>query len=146
MKLSCYTIQHVVEELLNCQIPSFTYGQLSRWFQSSAKRSRVFRYMYQLCSACTQIMDKLDIIRRTSEYARLYGIDLFSVLSRGSQYRVEAVYIRIAHSLGFLAAAGSKSQVSSQVRLILKLIPPHITLNMFLDKAAMEVIPLGNRN
>ena len=35
-----------------------------------------------------QFLDKLDFVRRTAESARLYGIDFFSVLSRGSQYRV----------------------------------------------------------
>lgn len=39
-------------------------------------------------------MDKLDLLGRTSEMARLFGIDFFSVLSRGSQYRVEAVMLR----------------------------------------------------
>lgn len=41
-------------------------------------------------------MDKLDLLGRTSEMARLFGIDFFSVLSRGSQYRVEAVMLRYA--------------------------------------------------
>lgn len=44
--------------------------------------------------ACLSIMDKLDLLGRTSEMARLFGIDFFSVLSRGSQYRVEAVMLR----------------------------------------------------
>lgn len=35
-----------------------------------------------------------------AESARLYGIDFYSVLSRGSQYRVEAVMLRVAHRQG----------------------------------------------
>ena len=31
------------------------------------------------------LIDKLDVIGRTSELARVFGIDFFSVLSRGSQ-------------------------------------------------------------
>ena len=41
-------------------------------------------------------MDKLDLVGRTSEMARLFGIDFFSVLCRGSQYRVEAVMLRLS--------------------------------------------------
>jgi hypothetical protein len=37
-----------------------------------------------------QFLDKLDLVRRTAESARLYGIDFFSVLTRGSQYRVRS--------------------------------------------------------
>ena len=57
------------------------------------------------------------MVRRTAEYARLYGIDFYSVLSRGSQYRVEAVLLRIAHSFDFIAASGTKLQVSRQAGL-----------------------------
>lgn len=33
------------------------------------------------------ILDQLDFVNRTSELARVFGIDFFSVLNRGSQVR-----------------------------------------------------------
>ena len=32
-----------------------------------------------------EVMDQLDIIGRTSEFARVFGIEFYHVLSRGSQ-------------------------------------------------------------
>jgi DNA polymerase zeta len=38
------------------------------------------------------------VVGRTSELARAFGIDFFSVLVRGSQYRVESLMARLAHT------------------------------------------------
>lgn len=50
-------------------------------------------------------------INRTSELARVFGIDFFSVLSRGSQYRVESMYLRLAHTQNYLAISPGNHQV-----------------------------------
>ena len=50
-------------------------------------------------------------INRTSELARVFGIDFFSVLSRGSQYRVESMYLRLAHTQNYLAISPGNRQV-----------------------------------
>ena len=39
------------------------------------------------------LIDKLDIVGRTSELARVFGQDFTSVLARGSQYRVESMLV-----------------------------------------------------
>lgn len=50
-------------------------------------------------------------INRTSELARVFGIDFFSVLSRGSQYRVESMLLRLAHTQNYLAISPGNHQV-----------------------------------
>ncbi|RLN98691.1 hypothetical protein BBJ28_00016228 [Nothophytophthora sp. Chile5] len=55
---------------------------------------------------------QLDV--RTSEMARLFGIDFYSVLSRGSQYRVEAVMLRVTKRKNFLLVSPSRTQVAGQ--------------------------------
>jgi DNA polymerase zeta len=57
------------------------------------------------------MMEQLDITGRTGEMARTYGIDFFSVLSRGSQYRVESMMARLAHSQNYLLLTPTKEQV-----------------------------------
>ncbi|KAM7473775.1 hypothetical protein LguiB_021018 [Lonicera macranthoides] len=49
-------------------------------------------------------------INRTSELARVFGIDFFSVLSRGSQYRVESMLLRLAHTQNYLAISPGAQQ------------------------------------
>uniref|UniRef100_K3WHC9 DNA polymerase n=1 Tax=Globisporangium ultimum (strain ATCC 200006 / CBS 805.95 / DAOM BR144) TaxID=431595 RepID=K3WHC9_GLOUD len=48
------------------------------------------------------------------EMARLFGIDFYSVLSRGSQYRVEAVMLRVTKRQNFLLVSPSRTQVAGQ--------------------------------
>ncbi|RLN26472.1 hypothetical protein BBJ28_00012863 [Nothophytophthora sp. Chile5] len=55
---------------------------------------------------------QLDV--RTSEMARLFGIDFYSVLSRGSQYRVEVVMLRVTKRKNFLLVSPSRTQVAGQ--------------------------------
>ena len=56
------------------------------------------------------MMEQLDMTGRTGELARAFGIDFFSVLTRGSQYRVEAMMARLAHTQNYLLPAPSKQQ------------------------------------
>jgi DNA polymerase zeta len=46
-------------------------------------------------------------MRKIAESARLYGIDFYSVIHRGSQYRVEASLLIKAHSLDYLLLSPS---------------------------------------
>ncbi|KAL0005947.1 hypothetical protein SO802_013508 [Lithocarpus litseifolius] len=55
-----------------------------------------------------------SLINRTSELARVFGIDFFSVLSGGSQYRVESMLLRLAHTQNYLAISPGSQQVASQ--------------------------------
>lgn len=64
-----------------------------------------------LLQICLTILEKLDLLGRTSEMARLFGIDFFSVLSRGSQYRVEAVMLRFVVAVFFLFFSNSLTTV-----------------------------------
>ena len=51
------------------------------------------------------------ILPQTPQTRRAFGIDFFSVLSRGSQYRVESLMVRLAHSQNYLAISPSREQV-----------------------------------
>jgi DNA polymerase zeta len=46
--------------------------------------------------------------------ARVFGIDFFSVLSRGSQYRVESMVMRMTKPQNFVLVSPSKTQVARQ--------------------------------
>lgn len=45
--------------------------------------------------------------------AAIYGIQFFDVLSRGSQFRVESMMLRVAKPLQYLLISPSKEQVYS---------------------------------
>ncbi|KAJ3323269.1 DNA polymerase zeta [Boothiomyces sp. JEL0866] len=47
------------------------------------------------------------------EFARIYGIDFFSVVTRGSQYKVEAVMARITRPENYVMFSPNREQVAS---------------------------------
>ena len=40
-------------------------------------------------------MEQLDLIGQTSELARLFGVQFIEVLTRGTQFRVESLMLRL---------------------------------------------------
>lgn len=48
-----------------------------------------------------------------SEFARVFGVDFFSVISRGSQFKVESFMFRIAKPESFVLISPSRHDVNS---------------------------------
>ncbi|KAF5178796.1 Dna polymerase zeta catalytic subunit [Thalictrum thalictroides] len=116
VKLNMYTIEAVAEEVLRRKVPSIPPRILTLWFFSGPGRARFrcIEYIMERAKLNLEIMNQLDMINRTSELARVFGIDFFSVLSRGSQYRVESMFLRLAHTQNYLAISPGNQQVASQ--------------------------------
>lgn len=116
LKLRIYSLEAVAEAVLRRKVPTIPWRTLSWWFLSGPGRAR-FRCIEHIIDRAKlnlEIMDQLDMINRTSELARVFGIDFFSVHSRGSQYRVESMMLRLAHTQNFLVISPSRQQVASQ--------------------------------
>ncbi|XP_017258857.1 DNA polymerase zeta catalytic subunit isoform X2 [Daucus carota subsp. sativus] len=116
VKLNMYTAEAVAEEVLRQKLPFIPCKELTKWFSSGPGRARYrcIEYIINKAKLNIEIMTRLDMINRTSELARVFGIDFFSVLSRGSQYRVESMLLRLAHTQNYLAIAPGSQQVASQ--------------------------------
>ncbi len=63
------------------------------------------------------LIEQLDLVGRTGETGRAFGIDFLAVLYRGSQYRVESLMARLAHSQNYLLPSPSKEQVGPGSRV-----------------------------
>ncbi|KAG7388922.1 DNA polymerase zeta catalytic subunit [Phytophthora pseudosyringae] len=115
LKLSRYALEDVVWAVLKRTYPVYSSERLTAWFQGGGQmRWKVIRYYLERAALNLQIIAKLQLITRTSEMARLFGIDFYSVLSRGSQYRVEAVMLRVTKRKNFLLVSPSRDQVAGQ--------------------------------
>ncbi|CAH9141447.1 unnamed protein product [Cuscuta epithymum] len=116
VKLNMYTMEYVAEAVLRRKIPSIPCKVLTNWFLSGPGRARFrcIEYILERAKLNLQIITQLDMINRTSELARIFGIDFFSVLSRGSQYRVESMLLRLAHSQNYVAISPGSQQVALQ--------------------------------
>lgn len=116
LNLLQYTMENVVFHLLHRRIPHYTYATLTRWYKSDRPRdlAKVLDYLVTRTKLDLEILDANELIPRTSEQARLLGVDFFSVFSRGSQFKVESLMFRIAKPESFVLVSPSRKQVGSQ--------------------------------
>ncbi|OBT71703.1 hypothetical protein VF21_09090 [Pseudogymnoascus sp. 05NY08] len=116
LNLLQYTIENVVFHLLHRRIPHYAWQDLTMWYTSGkfADLAKVIEYYLCRVQLNLAILDQNELITRTSEQARLLGVDFFSVLSRGSQFKVESLMFRIAKPENFVLVSPSRKQVGAQ--------------------------------
>ena len=115
LPLNIYTFENVVFHVLHQRIPYVPPEHVIAWWtQGRSVRWRAIEYFMDRVQKNLQLVEELDIVGRTSEFARVFGIDFASVISRGSQYRVESMMLRLAKQENFIAVSPSKRQVENQ--------------------------------
>uniref|UniRef100_A0A8C5Q0F4 DNA polymerase zeta catalytic subunit n=1 Tax=Leptobrachium leishanense TaxID=445787 RepID=A0A8C5Q0F4_9ANUR len=115
--LTNYTFENVAFHVLHQRFPLFTFRTLSDWFdnKTDAYRWRMTDHYMSRVHGSLKLLEQLDLIGRTSELARLFGIQFLHVLTRGSQYRVESMMLRIAKPMNYILVTPSVPQ-RSQMR------------------------------
>uniref|UniRef100_A0A5K4FAI1 DNA polymerase zeta catalytic subunit n=1 Tax=Schistosoma mansoni TaxID=6183 RepID=A0A5K4FAI1_SCHMA len=121
-----YSVETVVYHLLREFMPRYTFAQLNEWYinMNGANRWRTIDYWIRRSIVNLRLLNTLDLIGRTSEFARIFGIEFYHVLSHGSQYRVESLLCRIARQSNFILPSPSVTQRAHQ------LAPEGIPLNL----------------
>lgn len=116
LNLLQYTMENVVFHLLQRRIPHYSAKDLTQWYQSGKTRNmiKVVEYFTSRVQLNLEIIEANEMIPRTSEQARLLGIDFYSVIARGSQFKVESLMFRIAKPENFLLVSPSRKQVGQQ--------------------------------
>ena len=122
LTLTGYTFENVAYHTLHQRYTHFSNDFLTKWYTifPSRNRWRPLQYYMLRAQANIRIIESLDIVGRTSELARLFGIEFYSVLARGTQYRVESMMIRLLKRHEYIT-------VSPSVRQRSKMIAPSIT-------------------
>ncbi|ORY19901.1 hypothetical protein BCR34DRAFT_471499 [Clohesyomyces aquaticus] len=116
LNLLQYTMENVVFHLLHKRIHHYSHADLTTWYTSSKPRdlAKVLDYYISRVQLNLDILEANEIVPRTSEQARLLGVDFFSVISRGSQFKVESTMFRIAKPENFILVSPSRKQVGQQ--------------------------------
>ncbi|KAL7749691.1 DNA polymerase zeta [Sorochytrium milnesiophthora] len=114
--LTSYTFEALAFHVLHQRYPHFTNRTLTQWYTAERQllRWRVFKYLLDRSKTNILLLEQCDLLNRTCEFARLFGMDFYSVISRGSQFRVEAMMLRIAKPENYITISPSKKQVASQ--------------------------------
>lgn len=111
--LLTYTFENVMYHVMNERLPCPSFKSLTNWWNLTQSRWKVVQHYNTKILGILRILEQLDIIGRTSEYARLFGIQFYEVFSRGSQFRVESIMLRLAKPLNFVAVSPSAQQRAS---------------------------------
>lgn len=74
------------------------------------QRATVLEYYVERAGGTLQLLAQLDLIGRTAELAKLFGIQFFEVLARGSQFRVESMMLRMAKPRNIVPVSPSVKQ------------------------------------
>jgi DNA polymerase zeta len=116
LNLLQYTMENVVWHVLHQRIPHYAFSDLTACYQSGNPRSiaRVLNYFLSRVQLNLKILEANETVSRTSEQARLLGVDWFSVISRGSQFKVESLMFRIAKPENYILVSPSRKQVGQQ--------------------------------
>ena len=128
VKLGIYSRESCAREILQTSVPYFHPSILTSWMEAGSDeaaggggvgtRARGIalcaRHVARHSILNLRMIETLDLVGRTAELARVFGIDFFSVLSRGSQFRVESMMLRLAHTRGYIGVSPSKEQVYAQ--------------------------------
>lgn len=116
LNLLQYTLENIAFNLLRKRVPHYGFRDLTAWYRSGKSRdiARTVNYYVTRTKINLEILDAQELIPRTSEQARLIGVDFFSVFSRGSQFKVESFMFRIAKPENFLLVSPSRKQVGQQ--------------------------------
>lgn len=114
--LAQYTLEAVVYHVLRRRLPHYTHATLSAWLRSvrAADVARAVTYAVRRVRCALELLERSELLFRTAEFARMYGIDFFSVLTRGSQFRVESVLLRITKLQSYVLPSPSRAQVGRQ--------------------------------
>ena len=116
LNLLQYTMENVVFQLCHRRIPHYSFQDLTSWYKSGKPKdlAKVVSYYVSRVQLDLEILEQNELIPRTSEQARLLGVDFFSVFSRGSQFKVESLMFRIAKPENLLLPSPSRKQVGQQ--------------------------------
>ena len=99
---SSYAFENIFYHVLKKRIAKFSPESLTKMWSSNHTRWMVIEYMTKRVVGTLEILDKLDMIGRTAELAKLFGIQFLEVLSRGSQFRVESIMLRLVRAKNFV--------------------------------------------
>jgi DNA polymerase zeta len=95
---------------LHKRIALYSFKDLTTWWNNPLFRHRTLSHYLFRVRGVLQILEQLDLVGRTSELARLFGIQFYEVLSRGSQFRVESMMLRLAKPLNYIPVSPSVQQ------------------------------------
>lgn len=110
INLSSYSFENIMYHVMHRRFPLYAKTKLTQLWSHALHRWIVVDYYLARAKGTLEILSQLDLIGRTCELAKLFGIQFYEVLSRGSQFRVESMMLRIAKPKNLIPMSPSIQQ------------------------------------
>ncbi|THV04942.1 hypothetical protein K435DRAFT_961659 [Dendrothele bispora CBS 962.96] len=114
--LNIYTFENVAFHILGKRVPKYSHATLVGWYNSTTPNHvlSLIRHLQDRSTMNIQMLNRCELVTKTAEFARVFGVDFYSVISRGSQYKVESFMFRLAKPESFVLLSPSKQDVGKQ--------------------------------
>ncbi|KAI8909780.1 hypothetical protein EDD86DRAFT_190413 [Gorgonomyces haynaldii] len=113
LTLASYSIESCVYQVLHKRIAKMHFKTLTQWYQESMlMRWRTLKYYLERVQYPIMLLDKTELMHQTTEFAKVFGIDFYSVLTRGSQFKVESVLSRLARPENYIMFSPKRKDVA----------------------------------
>lgn len=109
ISIRSYTLCEVYKQYFNANVPFLCPKSISSLMQND--HVKFVKHVVLVLNCICDLIIKTPFLVKTIEFSRLFGIDLFSTLTRGSQYRVESILMTAAHSENYLLRTPTESDV-----------------------------------
>ena len=114
-KLSSYTLNNVSSEFLGQHKEDVKYNQIKDLFHGDeVTRQRIASYCVKDALLPQQLLDKLNVIINQVEMARVSGVPINLLLSRGQQIKVMSMLSRKSIELGYIIPTLDRAQQDQQ--------------------------------
>ena len=114
-KLSSYTLNNVSSEFLGQTKEDVKYNQIKELFNGDdVTRQRIASYCVKDAWLPQQLLDKLNVIINQVEMARVTGVPINMLLSRGQQIKVLSMIHRKSLQLGYIIPTLDRSNQSEK--------------------------------
>lgn len=110
--LTSFTFENMAFHVLHRRVPKFSHRVLSDWFGNGYQQWRTIHYYLDRVVMTMHILDETNLIGRTSGFAKVFGIEFFAVINRGSQFKVKSMMLRIGKPENFITISPGRAQVA----------------------------------
>ncbi|KAI8058211.1 hypothetical protein BDF22DRAFT_664475, partial [Syncephalis plumigaleata] len=116
LSVTDYSFENIVFEVLRIRIPKFENSILHKWFigDSMLHRWRAISHFFNHITYKLELLEARQVIETTSEFARVFGVDFMSILTRGSQFKVESLLLRVAKLSNYVLLSPTRKEVAGQ--------------------------------
>lgn len=115
LKTPNHSFFNAVYELLNKRTAHYKWSTLKTYY--SQAKYLVYDYFLERIHYTNLILNKLEIFPKKISLSRVFGIDLYSILTRGSQFLVNSVLKDLTKSTDFLIFSATRQQLSAQTSI-----------------------------